>query len=120
MTVSSSTRRLSDILLEAVDTAEKQGRADISAALRIVQQALLVQELARQDLRRDTDEPDFVAFGLKHYANPSGGDRSTWQQDLKGRPVNPGPWGKGAANGCRSDKTCSGGGRLRDDIADSS
>ncbi len=63
MTVSSSTRRLSDKLLEAVDIAEKYGRADIAAALRIVQQVLLVQELASQDLRRNTD---FVASGLKH------------------------------------------------------
>ncbi len=63
MTVSSPTRHLSDKLLEAVDVAEKYGRADIAAALRIIQQALLVQELASQDLRRDTD---FVASGLRH------------------------------------------------------
>ncbi len=63
MTVSPPTRRLYDKLLEAVDIAEKYGRADIAAALRIVQQVLLVQELASQDLRRDTD---FVASGLRH------------------------------------------------------
>ena len=61
MTVSPKIRRLSDKLLDAVDIADKHGHTDISAALRIVQQALLVQELARQDLRRDSDEPDFVA-----------------------------------------------------------
>ncbi len=63
MTVSRPTRRLSDKLLEAVDIAEKYGRADFAAALRIIQQALLVQELASQDLLRNTD---FVASGLKH------------------------------------------------------
>ena len=63
MTVSPPTRRLSDKLLEALDVAEKYGRDDFAAALRIVQQALLVQELAGQVSRRDTD---FVASGLRH------------------------------------------------------
>jgi hypothetical protein len=66
MTVSPKVRRLSAKILEAVDVAEKHGHTDFAAALRIIQQALLVQEMARQDLRRDTDEPDFVASGLKH------------------------------------------------------
>ena len=71
MTVSPKIRRLSDKIVEAVDVAVKHGRTDIAAELRDVQRALLVQERERQELCRDTDEPDFVASGLRHKANPS-------------------------------------------------
>ncbi len=48
-----------------MDVAEKHGHTDFAAALRIIQQALLVQELLSQDLRRHTDEPEVVASELR-------------------------------------------------------
>jgi len=55
MNASPSTRRLSDKILDAVQLAEAQGRRDFAASLKLIQQALLVEELVRQDLRRDSD-----------------------------------------------------------------
>jgi len=66
MTASRETRRLSDKIIEASELAERQGRSDFAGSLKLIQQALLVQELFLQERRRSTDlaEPDPTA--LRH------------------------------------------------------
>jgi hypothetical protein len=66
MNASPSTRRLSDKILEAAQLAEAQGRSEFAASLKLIQQALLVEELVRQDLRRDTDTALLEEAALKH------------------------------------------------------
>lgn len=56
LSVSRPIRRLSDKLLDAANLAESQGRSDIAVAVKVVQQALLIQELGQQALRRASDE----------------------------------------------------------------
>ncbi|HUT48171.1 MAG TPA: hypothetical protein VM325_02430 [Alphaproteobacteria bacterium] len=66
MNASPSTRRLSDKILDAAQLAETQGRGEFASSLKLLQQALLVEELVRQDLRRGTDSALFENAELKH------------------------------------------------------
>ncbi len=55
MGASEHTRRLSDKTLAVAGLAREQRRTDIAAALVVVQQALLAQELGEQFARRKND-----------------------------------------------------------------
>jgi hypothetical protein len=66
MNASPSTRRLSDKILDAAELAASQGRSEFAASLKLIQQALLVEELVRQDLRRGTDHVLLESAALKH------------------------------------------------------
>jgi len=66
MTASASTRRLSDKILDAAQLAEAQGRSEFAASLKLIQQALLVEELVRQDLRRGSDAAFLGGNPVKH------------------------------------------------------
>jgi hypothetical protein len=66
MNASPSTRRLSDKILDAAQLAESQGRNEFAASLKLIQQALLVEELVRQDLRRGSDAVLLQDAALKH------------------------------------------------------
>jgi len=66
MTASPSTRRLSDKILDAAHLAEAQGRNEFAASLKLIQQALLVEELVRQDLRRGSDSAFLGGNPVKH------------------------------------------------------
>ncbi|MDH3234556.1 MAG: hypothetical protein OEQ29_13640 [Alphaproteobacteria bacterium] len=66
MNASPSTRRLSDKILEAALLAESQGRGEFASSLKLIQQALLVEELVRQDLRRGTDTAFLQDTTIKH------------------------------------------------------
>ena len=66
MTASSATRRLSDKILDAAELAQFQGRGEFAASLKLIQQALLVEELVRQDLRRGSDATLFGGTPVKH------------------------------------------------------
>ena len=66
MNASPSTRRLSDKILDAAQLAESQGRNEFAASLKLIQQALLVEELVRQDLRRGSDAVLLHDAALKH------------------------------------------------------
>jgi hypothetical protein len=66
MNASASTRRLSDKILDAAQLAESQGRGEFAASLKLIQQALLVEELVRQDLRRGSDSAFLGGSSFKH------------------------------------------------------
>jgi hypothetical protein len=66
MNASHSTRRLSDKILDAAQLAEAQGRNEFAASLKLIQQALLVEELVREDLRRGSDAALLAETSLKH------------------------------------------------------
>jgi len=65
-TATASTRRLSDKILDAAQLAESQGRGEFAASLKLIQQALLVEELVRDDLRRGSDSAFLSAAPIKH------------------------------------------------------
>jgi hypothetical protein len=66
MNASTTTRRLSDKILDAAQLAESQGRGEFAASLKLIQQALLVEELVRQDLRRGSDSAFLDGGPIKH------------------------------------------------------
>jgi len=66
MHASTTTRRLSDKILDAAQLAESQGRGEFAASLKLIQQALLVEELVRQDLRRGSDSAFLDGSPIKH------------------------------------------------------
>lgn len=66
MNASVSTRRLSDKILDAANLAESQGRSEFAASLKLIQQALLIDELVREDLRRGSDTAFLGVNPIKH------------------------------------------------------
>lgn len=66
MSASSSTRRLSDKILDAADLAESQGRGEFAASLKLIHQALLIEEVVGEELQRGTDTAFLGGTPVKH------------------------------------------------------